>query len=259
VTIEDAELRADHVVVATLGPIHDPAMLATRCQAMRSYAVAAPHPDPPRGMYLSLDEHTRSIRPATIDGRPAVVVGGEGHTVGELEGRSAEQRWAALAGYARDLGAGEVRHRWVAHDLIPSDGVPFIGPVGPGAERTWVATGFQKWGISTAMVAADLVLAGIRGESRPWTETFDPRRLADSATVSLARDAVRSVRHLVGDRVGEVLHPDEEPAPRCTHLGCVLAFDETEETWDCPCHGSRYDRDGSVVCGPAVTPLDLPH
>jgi Rieske Fe-S protein len=66
------------------------------------------------------------------------------------------------------------------------------------------------------------------------------------------------VRHLVGDRVGELLRPGEESSPRCTHLGCVLAFDDAEETWDCPCHGSRYDREGQVICGPAVTPLELP-
>jgi glycine/D-amino acid oxidase-like deaminating enzyme len=259
VRLAGGEVTADHVVIATLGPIHDPAMLATRCHAMRSYAIAAPHPNPPSGTYLSLDERTRSIRPATIDGQPAVVVGGEGHTIGELEGRTAEERWATLAGYARSLGAEDARYRWSAHDLIPSDGVPFIGAIAPGASRAWVATGFQKWGISTAMVAADLILAGIEGAPRPWADAFDPRRLADSATVTLAKDAVRSVRHLVGDRLGELLHPGDEDAPRCTHLGCVLAFDETEETWDCPCHGSRYDRDGSVVCGPAVTPLDLPH
>jgi glycine/D-amino acid oxidase-like deaminating enzyme len=253
-----SEIRAEHVVIATLGPIHDPAMLAVRCQAMRSYAIAAPHPRPPEHMYISLDEHPRSIRPATIDGQPAIVVGGEGHTVGEPEGRSTAERYAVLAAYARDLGAGEAQHRWAAHDLVPSDGVPFIGPVARGARRRWVASGFQKWGISTAMVAADLILGGIEGTDRPWSEVFDPRRLASHATVSQAKDAIRSVRHLVGDRVGELLHPDEPQAPRCTHLGCVLSFDEGEETWDCPCHGSRYDRDGRVVSGPTVTPLTLP-
>jgi glycine/D-amino acid oxidase-like deaminating enzyme len=257
VSYEGGELVADHVVIATLGPIHDPALLSTRCQAMRSYAVAAPHPSPPADMYISLDERPRSVRPAWIDGEPAVVIGGEGHVVGETEGRPAAQRWDELSRYAAALGAGDTAYRWVAHDLIPSDGVPFIGHVAPGTQRTWVASGFQKWGISTAMVAADLILGELEGSARSWAPTFDPRRLADSATIALAKDAVRSVRHLVGDRVSELLHPGDETAPRCTHLGCVLAFDDGEQTWDCPCHGSRYDRDGQVICGPAVSPLDL--
>lgn len=257
VAFEGGEVTAQHVVIATLGPIHDPAMLATRCEPMRSYAVAAPHPAPPQDTYISVDSSSRSIRPAQIDGQPAVVVGGEGHVVGEMEGRSSAERWDALERYASALGAGEARYRWVAHDLVPSDGVPFIGRLSPGAERSWVACGFQKWGISTSMVAGDLILGELEQRPRPWAATFDPGRLASSLTKRLADDAARSVRHLVGDRVSELLHRDEPRAPRCTHLGCALAFDDDEQTWDCPCHGSRYDRDGQVVCGPAVTPVAL--
>jgi len=257
VTLADGRiLLADHAVIATLGPIHDPAMLATRCEAMRSYAVAAPHPSPPAGMYISLDAEPRSIRPTWIDGAPAVVVGGEGHVVGEPGDMTAAERWERLSRYASEvLGAGEVAFRWAAHDLLPSDGVPFIGRAWAGADRTWVATGFQKWGISTAMVAADLFLGELEGTPRPWASAFDPGRLADSITVKLAKDAVRAVRHVVGDRIADLASTDER-RPRCTHLGCVLAFDDDEGTWDCPCHGSRYDQDGKVICGPAVADLD---
>jgi glycine/D-amino acid oxidase-like deaminating enzyme len=257
VTLADGRiLLADHAVVATLGPIHDPAMLATRCSAMRSYAIAAPHPSPPAGMYISLDAEPRSIRPTWIEGAPAVVVGGEGHVVGEPGDRSAAERWERLARYGREvLGAGEPAFRWAAHDLVPSDGVPFIGRASAGADRTWVATGFQKWGISTAMVAADLFLGEIEGRARPWASAFDPGRLADSVTVKLAKDAGRAVRHVVGDRIGDLVS-GEEPGPRCTHMGCVLAYDADEATWDCPCHGSRYDADGKVICGPAVADLE---
>jgi glycine/D-amino acid oxidase-like deaminating enzyme len=252
-----ARLCADHVVIATLGPIHDPGQLATRCQAVRSYVVAAPHDTPPRGMYISLDQQPRSVRPAVVQGEEGVLVAGEGHTVGELDGRSPDDRWDALARYAADaLGAKPVSHRWVVHDLVPSDGVPFIGAAAPGADRTWVATGFQKWGISTAMVAADLLLGELEGVPRSWAPAFDPTRLAASATGALVQDGVRAAKHLVGDRIGELLGRQEQ-APRCTHLGCKLAFDDSEGTWDCPCHGSRFDADGRVVCGPAVHDLDL--
>jgi hypothetical protein len=252
-------IQADHAVVATLGPIHDPALLAARCSALRSYAVAATIEEPLTDTYISLDAEARSIRPATVDGRPAVVVAGAGHVVGELDGRGPEQRWSDLERYARStFGAEAVTHRWVAHDLVPSDFVPFIGRNGPRAHRVLVATGFGKWGISTAMAAADLLLGELEGRPRPWAGVFDPGRIAPNATVELAKDGARAIRHLVWDRVADVLR-SKPRRPRCTHLGCELAFDEAERTWDCPCHGSRFDETGRVVSGPAVTDLDVAH
>lgn len=256
VALEDGtRLRADHVVIATLGPVHDPALLSTRCEPRRSYAVAAEHPSPPLGTYISSDEASRSIRAA----RPGdgIVVGGAGHVVAEHGGRSSAERWADLERYAREqLGAGEVTHRWVAHDLEPSDCVPFIGRVAPGAERRWVATGFQKWGIATSWVAADLLLGEMEGAPRSWAPLFDPRRIAPSLTSRLAQDAARSLRHLVVDRVRD-LRPGQPRRPRCSHLGCVLDFDEDERTWDCACHGSRFDAEGAPIAGPASRPVSV--
>jgi glycine/D-amino acid oxidase-like deaminating enzyme len=258
VRLEDGtQLRSLHVVIATLGPVHDPALLTTRCEARRSYAIAAPKDDGPLGMYISVDSSARSIRPAMVDGARGVVVAGEGHIVGELGDRTAARRWSELERYAREeLGAGGATHRWVAHDLVPTDRIPFIGRSGPGAERRWVATGFQKWGISTAWVAADLLLGEIEGSPRPWVPLFDPRRVAPTVTKRFFEGAVRSVRHLVLERARD-LRPGRPKRPRCTHLGCVLSFDHDERTWDCPCHGSRFAEDGSVVCGPASRPVRI--
>ena len=256
VTLASGEhVQADHVVIATLGPVHDPAFLSTRCEARRSYAVAAPHDRPIVGTYISLDEQARSIRPARVAGAPGIVVGGGGHVVGEHAGRTSDDRWDDLAHYASSvLGAGPAEHRWVAHDLVPSDHVPFIGRVAPTAHRRWVISGFQKWGISTAHVAADLLLGELEGTSRPSAELFDPRRLMPSLTKDFLQDGVRAARHLVVERLVD-LKPGRRRRPRCTHLGCVLAFDDAERTWDCPCHGSRYDADGTVVSGPATRRL----
>jgi glycine/D-amino acid oxidase-like deaminating enzyme len=248
-------LHADHVVIATLGPVHDPSLLAARCSAQRSYVVAAPHAAPPPGTYISLDDQSRSIRPATVGGQPGIVVAGEGHPVGEPGDTTPDQRWQRLEQHCTEaLGGEPATHRWHAHDLVPSDGVPFIGPVSQRAHRRWVATGFQKWGISTAYVAADLIAAQIGGASKDWEELFDPRRVASSLTTEMATTAARSVRHLVGDRLRDLVNHDGHP--KCTHLGCVLAFNPTDRTWDCPCHGSRYEEDGQVICGPAVRPLE---
>lgn len=259
VTADDGRtISAQHVVQATMGPIHDPAQLAARCTASRSYVVAASHASPPSGMFISTGDVTRSVRSADLDGQPLVLVGGESHPPGDDHGRSPDERYAALEVYAREqLGATDVTHRWAAHDLVPSDGVPFIGRLAPGASRRWVAAGFQKWGISTAWVAADLLSAELDGDSRPWADVFDPTRVAASLTRKLVEGAARSARHVVVDRLAD-LAPGADRRPRCTHLGCVVSFDESEQTWECPCHGSRFAADGSVVAGPASTPLDLP-
>jgi nitrite reductase/ring-hydroxylating ferredoxin subunit len=203
-----------------------------------------------------VDPTVRSLRPALLDGASCLVVGGEGHVVGEPGDRPPRDRWAALERTARELGAGEATHRWAAHDLVTSDQLPFVGLCRPGAARTWVASGFAKWGISTAMLAADQLAQQLQGGEPETAELLDPRRLADSATTRMAKGAVRSVRHLVVDRVADAVH--RERHPRCTHLGCVLAFDEDEQTWECPCHGSRFERDGEVVAGPAATPTTPP-
>ena len=142
----------------------------------------------------------------------------------------------------------------MAHDLVTSDHVPFIGRVASGAERRWVVSGFQKWGISTAYVAADLLLGELEGTPRPWADVFDPRRLAPSLTTKLLQDGLRAARHLVVDRLAD-LRPGHDGRPRCSHLGCVLDFDPDEQTWDCPCHGSRYERAGNVICGPTISKL----
>ena len=258
VVLEDGtRLRSLHAVIATLGPIHDPALLTTRCEARRSYAIAAPDDTGPLGMYISVDRSARSIRPAAVDGARGVVVAGEGHVVGELGDRTSADRWDELERYARDrLGAGAAAHRWVAHDLVPTDRIPFIGRSSPRAERRWVATGFQKWGISTAWVAADLLLGEIEASPRGWAPLFDPRRLAPTVTRRFFEGAVRSVRHLVLERARD-LRPGRPTRPRCSHLGCVLALDHDERTWDCPCHGSRFTEDGTVVSGPATRPVRI--
>ncbi len=258
VRLEDgSDLRALHVVVATLGPVHDPMLVAARGEASRSYVVAAPLPDAPRGMYISVDRSTRSIRPAAVGGAPGVLVGGEGHVSGELGDRSAAQRWDALDSYAREqLGADPATHRWVAHDLVPTDRVPFIGRAAPGSARRWLAAGFQKWGIATSWVAADLLLGEIEGAPRSWSALFDPRRVAPTLTTRFLEGAARSVRHLVFERARD-LRPGQPRRPRCSHMGCVLAFDPDERTWECPCHGSRFAEDGTVVSGPADRPITI--
>jgi glycine/D-amino acid oxidase-like deaminating enzyme/nitrite reductase/ring-hydroxylating ferredoxin subunit len=294
-------VRAAHAVIATQGPIVDPRYLVVRCRPSRSYVVAVEVVGPiPEGMYLSVEEPIRSLRPATVDGTRYLLVGGEGHPVGDE--RDARTNLSALEAWAREhFDVTAVRHRWAAHDQVPSDHLPFVGRLTPGSHR-WVATGFQKWGFTTSTVAANIVAGGIAGAATgdgaqpdPLARLLDPTRLRSTATVDLARDVSRVACRYVGDEVavrlgrrdaehrladvppggGAVVHTADGPtavhrdgdgnlhavSATCTHEGCLVRFNRAQRSWDCPCHGSRFAPDGTVLSGPAAQDLrrvDLP-
>jgi glycine/D-amino acid oxidase-like deaminating enzyme len=246
VTFEQGRtVSASHVVIATQGPVVDPALLANRCTPMQSYALAARlQRAVPTGMYLSCDPDPRSLRPAVVDGDLFAIVGGAGHHMGD--DAAAPERWEVLAAWTEEhFGTSVVTHRWATHDLTTSDHVPFIGNLGPRARRRWVASGFAKWGMTNGYVAARIISERIGGSSVAWAATFDSTRVASTLTRDLLSIGVTSTRALVVDRI------TRRNAPRCTHQGCVLREDRALGTWDCPCHGSRFDGAGNVIQGPA--------
>jgi glycine/D-amino acid oxidase-like deaminating enzyme/nitrite reductase/ring-hydroxylating ferredoxin subunit len=287
-------IRATHAVIATQGPIVDPRYLAVRCRPVRSYVVAVEIDGPvPDGMYLSVEEPVRSLRPATVSDTRYLLVAGQGHPVGDE--RDARTHLSALESWAREhFEVTAVRHRWAAHDQVPSDHLPFAGRLTPGSHR-WAATGFQKWGFTTSAVAARIIADGITGNTRdtgepdPLARLLDPSRLRSTATVELARDMSRVACRYVGDEVavrlgrrnadhrlsdlppgdGAVIHTAHGPtavhrdddgrlhavSATCTHEGCLVRFNRAERSWDCPCHGSRFAPDGTVLSGPAAQDL----
>jgi glycine/D-amino acid oxidase-like deaminating enzyme/nitrite reductase/ring-hydroxylating ferredoxin subunit len=282
VTTDRGELHADRVVLATHLPFVAAGGFFARAHPHRSYAIAA-RIDRPRlaGMYISTDEPTRSLR-STMDGW--TIVGGEGHKVGYDDDTT--DRYDALEAWTHDLFAGaEVGHRWSAQDYVSLDGVPYVGRLTSHADRVFVATGFRKWGMTNGTVAAVILDDLLAGRDNPWAETFDSTRLAPGASVaSLVRENVEVGKRLVGDRI-RTLHPSPAEelavgegkicrlgddtvaayrdaggvlhavAANCTHLGCRLAFNTAERSWDCPCHGSRFDIEGRVLQGPATADL----
>lgn len=282
VVTDDFEVRCDAVVLATHLPIVDPAFLSGRVRPARSYVVAgATDTPPPVGMYIAPDAGW-SIRSASRDGESLLLVGGEGHAmIDHVEG---SDHYEALAGFARrELGV-RVTHQWSAFDYMPSDGVPFIGQLSPGSSRRFVATGFRKWGMSTAMVAATIISDRLAGRDNQHASTFDSTRVLPTVTKDLARTSVAVATRFVGDRVSAQFRSADELAEgdgrviarggklvavsksfdgairtvdaRCTHMGCVVRHNRAEQTWDCPCHGSRFGLDGSVIDGPAVADLE---
>jgi glycine/D-amino acid oxidase-like deaminating enzyme/nitrite reductase/ring-hydroxylating ferredoxin subunit len=282
VRTDRGSLRADHVVIATLLPFPDAGAFFARAHAYRSYAMAVRlGGDHPRGMYISVESPTRSIR-STADGW--VILGGEGHKVGHDD--DTRRRYQALENWGRGhFSIEDIGYRWSAQDYESVDGMPYVGRLTGGRTRSWVATGFRKWGMSNGTAAAMILADLIAGRDNPWAEAFDATRLAPGASIkSLIAENAEVGKRFLADRLrtskppspdslgndeGGIVDLDGDPvaayrdkagelhavAATCTHLGCRIAFNTAERSWDCPCHGSRFDIDGRVIQGPAVQDL----
>ncbi len=242
-TAGGARVRADHVVVATHLSFLDRGLYFARCHPERSYVVAGRKRDAPAGMYLSTESPAHSIR---AHGE-WLLVGGESHKTGQAD---AAARYARLEAWARERFGLEPELRWATQDQMPVDNVPYVGRHDPVSRGLWVATGFKKWGLAMGTAAAELLTAQVRGRDHPWAELFDPNRVrARASAPSFAKENANVAARFAGDRV------TKRGNPRCTHLGCLLDWNGAEETWDCPCHGSRFAASGEVIEGPAVRPL----
>ncbi|HEX2119476.1 MAG TPA: FAD-dependent oxidoreductase, partial [Acidimicrobiales bacterium] len=285
VETDHGTVTAGYVVQATHLPFSDQGGFFARAHPMRSYALSARLDGPvPRGMYLSVDTPSRSVRSARMDGEEVVILGGEGHKVGQDP--DTRERYATLEAWARELfPVREIDYRWSAQDYVTVDHVPFVGPVAPGRDRVLVATGFKKWGMSNGSSAAVLLADRIAGLDNPAAGFFDSNRLNPRQSVKeLVKENANVVKRFVGDRLrtetrslaelapGEaavLVHGTERVAayrddtgtlhavsPVCTHMACTVTWNTAETTWDCPCHGSRFTCDGQVIQGPAVKDLE---
>jgi glycine/D-amino acid oxidase-like deaminating enzyme/nitrite reductase/ring-hydroxylating ferredoxin subunit len=277
---------ADQVVVATHYPFLDRSLAFARVHAERSYAVLCRIAGaPPEGMFISAGSPTRSVRAVPLDGEELLLVGGEGHRTGT--GGDTEERYRRLEAFAREhWDVRSVEYRWSAQDNVTVDGVPYVGRLTPLEDRVWMATGFAKWGLTGGTAAALLLADLVQRRENPWAALYDPFRLTVRASaVGLARNGLEVALRFAGDRIalpggrtiddlapGEgavVRHEGERVAayrdedgdvvavsPTCTHMGCHVTFNAAERSWDCPCHGSRFAPDGSVLQGPAVHRLE---
>ncbi|MFF1509584.1 FAD-dependent oxidoreductase [Streptomyces sp. NPDC058326] len=247
-------VHARDVVLATHFPLRCHLTLLMRLSLRRELVVAAPVEErhAPDGMYLTSDHGTRSVRTAPLgEGRRLLIVAGESFEPGSGGVRA---RYARLEDWARARLPGFAEaptvHRWAAQDVHTADGVPCIGHEHPDTEHLFVATGFGGWGLSNGVAAGRLLTAHLTGAPRPaWMELVDPRRRLPARDLpGVARHQSTVARHFVaGLRTGR----------RCTHMGCELGFNEAEQTWECPCHGSRFAHDGKVLQGPATRPLTM--
>lgn len=279
------DLHADHVIVATQYPILDRGGQFTRTKAHRSYAIAGVLPEgTPAGMTINAGTPTHSTRTALADGQALLVVVGEGHEVGHEE--DTEARWDRLAAWAAErFGVGEIRYHWSAQETESLDHVPLIGHVTPLSRRVLTATGFGGWGMTNGTAAALMMRDLILERDNPWIEVFDARRAERSLPgPSVLGQGLRVAGTWVKDHASrppaqapEDLAPgqaavltvdgertacyrDEAGAVHavsatCTHMGCTVRWNGGERSWDCPCHGSRFDPDGQILNAPATAPL----
>ena len=286
VTTESGVVTAAQVLLATHLPFHDTGAFFARAHPVRSYALSARLEGPvPQGMYLSVDSPSRSVRPAWMNGEEVVVLGGESHKVGQDP--DTRQRYADLEEWARQyFPVRSVDYRWSAQDFVSVDHVPFVGPVSPGSERVFVATGFKKWGMTNGTAAGIMLADRVAGRENAWASLFDTNRVNPRQSIKeLVKENANVAKRFVKDRLttetsrsvddlapgeAEVLvvsgervavYRDEAGAvhavsPVCTHMGCTVTWNTAETTWDCPCHGSRFGSDGAVIQGPAVKDLE---
>jgi glycine/D-amino acid oxidase-like deaminating enzyme/nitrite reductase/ring-hydroxylating ferredoxin subunit len=280
-----AEVTAGAVVIATHYPTLDRGLFFARLAAERSYALGIrARGRTPQGMFLSTESPSHSVRATPYDGGELLIVGGESHKTGTSD---PVERYAALEAWARErFDVASVEYRWSAQDAMPVDGIPYVGKLSPIARRVWTASGFKKWGITNGAAAAIMLSDAILERENPWAATFDSNRFKPAAsTPALLKEGLSVGAHFFGDRLappdarsldqlapgtGGIVKIDGDRvaafrdddgvvhavSPICTHLYCQVAFNAAERSWDCPCHGSRFATDGTVIQGPAVSPLE---
>jgi glycine/D-amino acid oxidase-like deaminating enzyme/nitrite reductase/ring-hydroxylating ferredoxin subunit len=279
-------LTARQVVCATHLPILDRGFFFAKAHPHRSYAVAARVADAklPDGMFINAGTPTRSLRTSRDDAGPLLLLGGEGHKPAQEP--DTEKRYRALEEFGRrQFGASDFPYRWSAMDFMPVDKVPYVGRLTRRASHVYVATGFNKWGMTNGTVAALLIADAILGRPNDWAALYDSKRLRPRAAgTRFVKENGMVARHFIGDRVrrvesgspselvpgeGRIMRIDGRKtaayrdddgllhtlSPVCTHLGCIVAWNPAERSWDCPCHGSRFSGDGKVIQGPAVDDL----
>lgn len=264
VVLDDGtELHAEHLVLATGQPISRRGLWFAKVEPMRSYALAFTGASLPEGMYLSAGSSKRSLRDAPTAEENHLVVGGAGHVVGRAS--STEQRFDELRAWTSEwFPDAKETHAWSAQDYSPYGGVPLVGRLSPLNGKVFVATGFDKWGMTNAVAAAHSISSEILGSRAPSMRTlpFHPgpflqlARLQAGVGVAMATGFVRS------EHAGVVPVAERTVDGRlcrlvgvCTHLGGPLTWNDAEASWDCSLHGSRFAPDGTVLEGPATKPL----
>ena len=278
-------VSARSVLVLAHVPVTNRVVLHTKISAYRSYAIAArTKAEFPIGLYWDMNDPYHYTRRHTSDEGTFVIVGGEDHKTGQQP--DTQEAYAALERFMKqEYGLTDIAHRWSGQIIEPVDGLPFIGK-NPGENHVYIATGFSGTGMTFGTVAGMLLSDLVRGVANSWAELYSPNRTKPLAQAKeFVAENVDFPAALAKDRFnpGDVVSVDEVPAGEgrllrsggsmlavykdasgavsacsavCTHLGCYVHWNNAESSWDCPCHGSRFEPNGKVLNGPATRPLE---
>lgn len=228
---DKGKIRADTVIAATHFPfINKHGSYFLKLYQHRSYVIALENAQDVNGMYV--DECDTGLSFRNYEG--LLLLGGGGHRTGKKGGNWAELRAFAAKKYPDS----REKHFWATQDCMSLDGIPYIGRYSAKTHGFYVASGFNKWGMTGSMTAAMLLSDMILGKRNGFASVFDP-----------SRSIVKPQLFINGaEAVCNLLTPSKK---RCPHLGCALKWNEAERSWDCPCHGSRFTEHGRVLDNPA--------
>jgi glycine/D-amino acid oxidase-like deaminating enzyme len=278
------EIAASAVVVATNAPISDRVAIHTKQAPYMTYVIAlrVPKGAVERALFWDTLDEYHYVRLADTDEGELLLVGGEDHKSGQSD--DGRNRHDALEIWARERFplAGEVTHRWSGQVMETHDGLAFAGH-DPFDRNVFLATGDSGMGMTHGTIAAIVLTDLIGGVRVPWAELYDPKRKPVKALGTFAKETANMAWQYADWLRGGAAGSADEIAPgagavlrrglhklavyrdpqgglhemsaMCTHLGCQVAWNTLEATWDCPCHGSRFDRHGHVINGPAASDL----
>lgn len=225
-------IMAKKIIVATHFPLlNKHGGYSIRLYQQRSYVLALKNAPIMHGMYVDEKEKGFSIRHY----QNMLLLGGGSHRTGKQGGG-----WKELQQFAGQFfPKAEIVARWATQDCMTLDRIPYIGRYAKKTPDLFVATGFNKWGMTTSMAAADILADLVQEKENPYANVFDPSR--SILHPQLFTNAFETTVNLLTPSV-----------PRCPHLGCALKYNQAEHSWDCPCHGSRFTEDGTLIDNPAT-------
>jgi glycine/D-amino acid oxidase-like deaminating enzyme/nitrite reductase/ring-hydroxylating ferredoxin subunit len=285
-TDDGLRVSARHIVVATNTPINDRVTMQTKQAAYRSYAVAfdIPKNSYPGFLLWDLEDPYHYVRLMRAGDHDRLIVGGEDHKTGQAGDMAV--RYRRLEEWTRRhfSAVGEVAYRWSGQIMEPIDSLAFIGRNPGDDDNVYIATGDSGHGMTHGTIAGMLITDLIQKRDNPWVAIYEPSRKTPRSVTSFLSENVNVAARLLKDWVkpsevdnleqigrgegailrqggsktavyrarGGALH---RVSAVCTHLGCIVQWNPNEKSWDCPCHGSRFDIEGRVLNGPAVSRL----